>query len=55
MVASSFAAEDRYVYSNGLNSYIETEAIPGTLPHGQNAPQKVAYGRNFSGFHDADI
>ncbi len=28
----------------GFGNYFETEALPGTLPLGQNAPQKVAHG-----------
>lgn len=31
-------------YQNGLGNELETEALPGTLPLGQNSPQKVAHG-----------
>jgi homogentisate 1,2-dioxygenase len=35
---------DRIRYQNGFGNHFTTEAEPGTLPHGQNAPQKVAHG-----------
>ena len=31
-------------YQSGLGNEFETEALPGTLPIGQNSPQKVAHG-----------
>ncbi len=44
VVESQFTTKDSYKYQNGFNSYHETEVIPGTLPEGQNSPQKVAWG-----------
>jgi len=37
-------AQDTLVYQSGLGNELETEALPGTLPLGQNSPQKVAHG-----------
>ena len=31
-------------YSSGFGNHIATEAVPGTLPVGQNSPQHVAHG-----------
>ncbi len=31
-------------YQSGFGSYVETEALPGALPVGQNSPQKVPFG-----------
>src|SRR5690606_17571321 len=31
-------------YQTGFGNEFATEALPGTLPQGQNAPQKVAHG-----------
>jgi homogentisate 1,2-dioxygenase len=31
-------------YQHGFGNHFESEAIAGTLPHGQNSPQKVALG-----------
>lgn len=31
-------------YLSGFKNYHETEALPGTLPQGQNSPQRVAHG-----------
>ena len=31
-------------YMPGFGNDFETEALPGALPHGQNSPQKCAYG-----------
>lgn len=38
------AAHGALVYQSGLGNELETEALPGTLPLGQNSPQKVAHG-----------
>ena len=38
------AAGEALVYQTGLGNELETEAIVGTLPTGQNSPQKVAHG-----------
>lgn len=38
------AAGEALVYQTGLGNELETEAIAGTLPRGQNSPQKVAHG-----------
>ncbi len=35
---------DTNTYQSGLGNEFETEALPGTLPIGQNSPQKVAHG-----------
>ncbi|TAL74297.1 MAG: homogentisate 1,2-dioxygenase [Rhodanobacter sp.] len=43
---------DRARYQTGFGNEFATEAIPGTLPIGRNAPQRVAYGlyaEQFSG------
>ncbi|KAJ9142343.1 Homogentisate-dioxygenase [Pleurostoma richardsiae] len=44
MPVTNFDFKEKYRYQNGLNSYFETEAVPGALPIGQNSPQKPAYG-----------
>ncbi|KAI9731622.1 MAG: hypothetical protein M1818_007752 [Claussenomyces sp. TS43310] len=44
MPVTKFRHEDPYTYLNGFQSYHETEAIPDTLPIGQNSPQKPAHG-----------
>ncbi|HVV95734.1 MAG TPA: homogentisate 1,2-dioxygenase, partial [Rhodanobacteraceae bacterium] len=31
-------------YQSGFGNEFATEAVPGTLPIGQNSPQKVAHG-----------
>src|SRR3954462_11138275 len=31
-------------YMPGFGNDFETEALPGVLPHGQNSPQRAAYG-----------
>ena len=31
-------------YQSGFGNEFATEAVAGTLPHGQNSPQRVAYG-----------
>ncbi|KAH8100772.1 homogentisate 1,2-dioxygenase [Cristinia sonorae] len=36
--------EDPYTYQVGFGNSFASEAIPGTLPVGQNSPQKVKYG-----------
>ncbi|KAA8909454.1 putative homogentisate 1,2-dioxygenase [Sphaerosporella brunnea] len=41
---SEFQTKDPYSYFTGLNSYHESEAIPGTLPIGRNSPQVPAFG-----------
>ena len=43
-LAPGRAAVDKLEYQSGLGNEIETEAIPDTLPPGQNSPQKVAHG-----------
>jgi len=42
----SFATRknDPYQYLPGYNNSFESEAIPGTIPRGQNSPRKVRYG-----------
>ncbi|KAF3092605.1 hypothetical protein TWF569_003669 [Orbilia oligospora] len=42
----SFAVRknDPYKYQAGFNNHFESEAIPGTIPHGQNSPRTVRWG-----------
>jgi homogentisate 1,2-dioxygenase len=42
----SFAVRknDPYEYQAGFNNHFESEAIPGTIPHGQNSPRCVRFG-----------
>ena len=35
---------DRHAYMTGFGNGFATEAVPGTLPVGQNSPQRVAHG-----------
>ncbi|KAL7622448.1 hypothetical protein AAE478_007953 [Parahypoxylon ruwenzoriense] len=44
MPVTTFEFGERYKYQNGFGSYLETEAVPGALPIGQNSPQKPPYG-----------
>lgn len=44
MPVTEFSFQEKYRYQNGFHSYHETEAIPGTLPIGQNSPLQPAYG-----------
>ena len=44
MPVTDFALPEKYRYQNGFGSYMETEAVEGALPVGQNSPQKPAYG-----------
>lgn len=44
MPVTDFSVKEKYRYLNGFNSYHETEAVPGSLPVGQNSPQKPPYG-----------
>ncbi|OTA89515.1 hypothetical protein M434DRAFT_398556 [Hypoxylon sp. CO27-5] len=44
MPVTTFEFGEKYKYQNGFGSYLETEAIPGALPIGQNSPQKPPYG-----------
>jgi len=34
----------RASYMSGFGNEFATEAVPGTLPEGQNSPQQVAHG-----------
>ncbi|MGE4348488.1 MAG: homogentisate 1,2-dioxygenase [Candidatus Berkiella sp.] len=34
---------EEFQYQNGFGGYLQTEALPNALPHGQNSPQKPAY------------
>ncbi|KAJ3079247.1 hypothetical protein HK102_003925, partial [Quaeritorhiza haematococci] len=36
-------ATGTYKYQSGFGNEFHTEALPGAVPHGQNAPQKVPY------------
>lgn len=42
----SFATRknDPYQYLSGFNNHHESEAIPGTIPQGQNSPRCVRFG-----------
>ncbi|THW55467.1 homogentisate 1,2-dioxygenase [Aureobasidium pullulans] len=42
----SFATRknDPYTYMPGFNNHFESEAVPGTIPQGQNNPRKVRFG-----------
>ena len=35
---------DPYAYLPGFNNHLESEAVPGTIPHGQNSPRVVRFG-----------
>ncbi|KAL1623973.1 hypothetical protein SLS56_008025 [Neofusicoccum ribis] len=35
---------DPYQYQPGFGNHFESEAVPGTIPQGQNSPRKVRYG-----------
>lgn len=35
---------EEFQYQIGFGGYLQTEALPNALPHGQNSPQKPAYG-----------
>jgi homogentisate 1,2-dioxygenase len=35
---------DPYTYQSGFGNQHASEAVPGTLPHGQNSPQNVRFG-----------
>ena len=37
-------SEQELGYMSGLGNHFETEALPGSLPKGQNSPQRVAHG-----------
>lgn len=42
----SFAVRknDPYEYQAGFNNFFESEAVPGTIPQGQNSPRCVRFG-----------
>lgn len=42
----SFAVRknDPYKYMPGFNNHFESEAVPGTIPHGQNNPRRARFG-----------
>ncbi|KKP01408.1 homogentisate 1,2-dioxygenase [Trichoderma harzianum] len=44
MPVTEFATKELYRYQNGFNNHLESEAIQGALPIGQNSPQKPPYG-----------
>ncbi|MBC7668909.1 MAG: homogentisate 1,2-dioxygenase, partial [Gemmatimonadaceae bacterium] len=35
---------DAPAYQSGFGNHFSTEAVPGTLPVGQNSPQRPPYG-----------
>jgi len=44
MPVTQFDTKEKYRYQNGFDSHLESEAIEGALPIGQNSPQKPPYG-----------
>ncbi|KAL6865680.1 hypothetical protein ACO1O0_001775 [Amphichorda felina] len=44
MPVTQFDTKEKYRYQNGFDSHLESEAIAGALPVGQNSPQKPPYG-----------
>ncbi|KAJ5497237.1 hypothetical protein N7463_009224 [Penicillium fimorum] len=44
MPVTNFRIPERYEYQTGFAANLETEAIKGALPIGQNSPQKCPYG-----------
>jgi homogentisate 1,2-dioxygenase len=42
----SFATKpnDKYQYQPGFNNSFESEAVPGTIPKGQNSPRAIRFG-----------
>ncbi|KAK5210323.1 hypothetical protein LTR47_000214 [Exophiala xenobiotica] len=44
MPVTKFEIPEKYSYQTGFLANLETEAIPGALPIGQNSPQKCPYG-----------
>ncbi|KFH45438.1 Homogentisate 1,2-dioxygenase-like protein [Hapsidospora chrysogenum ATCC 11550] len=44
MPVTQFDTKEKYRYQNGFDSHLESEAIKGALPIGQNSPQKPPYG-----------
>ncbi|KAI0022930.1 Homogentisate 1,2-dioxygenase [Xylariomycetidae sp. FL0641] len=44
MPTTTFAFAEKYKYHNGFGSYVESEAVQGALPIGQNSPQKPPHG-----------
>lgn len=44
MPVTDFDFREKYRYNSGFDSYLESEAVPGALPVGQNSPQKPAHG-----------
>ncbi|RFU75548.1 homogentisate 1,2-dioxygenase, partial [Trichoderma arundinaceum] len=44
MPVTEFATKELYKYQNGFNNHLESEAVEGVLPIGQNSPQKPPYG-----------
>lgn len=44
MPLTNFDFKEKYRYLNGFSSYLESEAVPHTLPIGQNSPQKPPLG-----------
>ncbi|KAI9151617.1 Homogentisate 1,2-dioxygenase [Paramyrothecium foliicola] len=44
MPVTDFETKEKYRYQNGFNNHLESEAVEGALPVGQNSPQKPPYG-----------
>ncbi|KAI6780951.1 Homogentisate 1 [Emericellopsis cladophorae] len=44
MPFTTFSTAEKYRYQNGFDSHLESSAIDGALPVGQNSPQKPALG-----------
>ncbi|CAI4215470.1 unnamed protein product [Parascedosporium putredinis] len=44
MPTTQFSFAEKYRYQTGFDSYLESEAAPGSLPIGANSPQKPPHG-----------
>ncbi|KEZ38865.1 Homogentisate 1,2-dioxygenase [Scedosporium apiospermum] len=44
MPTTEFSFAEKYRYQTGFDSYLESEAVKGSLPIGANSPQKPAHG-----------
>ncbi|EXF76709.1 homogentisate 1,2-dioxygenase [Colletotrichum fioriniae PJ7] len=44
MPVTTFDFKEKYRYQVGFDSHLESEAVPDSLPIGQNAPQKAPHG-----------
>ncbi|KAH7375305.1 homogentisate 1,2-dioxygenase [Plectosphaerella cucumerina] len=44
MPVTTFDFKEKYQYQTGFNSHLHSEAVPDSLPIGQNAPQQAPHG-----------